>query len=205
MKTPLLFAFDLESVLIPELWLAVADKYNVPELQQTTRDGLNVDALYAQRIEICRRRSIPVSQLTQVAAELTLFPGAETVLKWCQSQGQVVVLTDALQELMAPAYRLIPGVEIWGHQALIDDQGFFAGWRSAYLGGKVSVIRQAQENHQRVFAVGDSENDLAMLQAADHAFLFDSSYSLPGVCNVATHGELLAELKKTADSLSESP
>ncbi|MEM9400364.1 MAG: bifunctional phosphoserine phosphatase/homoserine phosphotransferase ThrH [Verrucomicrobiota bacterium] len=203
MKPSLLFAFDLESVLVPELWKEVALKYEVEELVRTTRDGLSVDSLYRRRAEICRNRKLKVSDIIEVAEELALLAGAEIVLNWCQSQGQVIVVTDALGELMHPVYTLLEGVSIWDHHALVDDEGFFTGWRRGYEKGKASVIQKAQKDNKYVIAIGDSDNDLAMLRAADRGVLFNSTYTMTGVKNVSDHEELLRYLKANADSNQE--
>ena len=38
MNAPTIVAMDLEGVLVPEIWIAFAEKTGIPELRLTTRD-----------------------------------------------------------------------------------------------------------------------------------------------------------------------
>ena len=49
--TPTFFASDLEGVLIPEIWIAVAEKTKIEELFLTTREIADYDALMKMRLE----------------------------------------------------------------------------------------------------------------------------------------------------------
>ena len=43
---------DLEGVLVPEVWINVADRTGIEELRQTTRDVPDYDVLMKQRLRI---------------------------------------------------------------------------------------------------------------------------------------------------------
>ncbi len=49
---PLIACLDLEGVLVPEIWINVADRTKIPELRLTTRDEPNYDLLMKRRLKI---------------------------------------------------------------------------------------------------------------------------------------------------------
>src|SRR5438270_45622 len=67
---------DMEGVLTPEIWIAVAEHTRVPELRRTTRDEPDYDKLMHFRIDLMARHRIALSQIQAVIARLGLLPGA---------------------------------------------------------------------------------------------------------------------------------
>ena len=45
---------DLEGVLVPEIWIAFAEKTGITELKRTTRDEPDYNKLMAWRMDILR-------------------------------------------------------------------------------------------------------------------------------------------------------
>ncbi len=63
---------DMEGVLTPEIWIAVAEKTKIPELRRTTRDEPDYDKLMRQRIAILDRHGIKPVSYTHLRAHETL-------------------------------------------------------------------------------------------------------------------------------------
>ena len=49
---------DLEGVLIPEIWIAVAEKTGIEGLKKTTRDIPDYDELMTERLKIVNELSL---------------------------------------------------------------------------------------------------------------------------------------------------
>ena len=54
---------DLEGVLVPEIWIAFAEKTGVEELKRTTRDEPDYNVLMNYRLDILRRNQFTLSQI----------------------------------------------------------------------------------------------------------------------------------------------
>ena len=67
---------DLEGVLVPEIWIAVAESTGITALQRTTRDEPNYDLLMKGRIEILNQHGLTMSRIEEVIAGLSPLPGA---------------------------------------------------------------------------------------------------------------------------------
>ena len=62
---------DLEGVLVPEIWVAVAERTGIDELRRTTRDEPDYDVLMRSRLELLDRHGLTVSAVQDVIAGLT--------------------------------------------------------------------------------------------------------------------------------------
>ena len=52
---------DLEGVLVPEIWIAVAERTGIPELRLTTRDIPDYDVLMKGRLKILAERNLKLA------------------------------------------------------------------------------------------------------------------------------------------------
>lgn len=165
-------ALDLESVLVPEIWQTVAASVGVPELAQTTREVPDYDALMRQRIALCRQHGLTLMRLREIVAAMEPLPGAVEFLKWAQSQALVVILSDTFHELAGPLMPKLGSLLMVCNTLALDRDGYVSGYSMRDIAGKAGAVAHFQRLGWRVAAVGDSFNDLAMLQTADAAFLF---------------------------------
>jgi len=65
---------DLEGVLIPEIWQAVADRTGIEELRKTTRDIPVYDDLMQLRLGVLARNDLPLSLIQEVIESLQPQP-----------------------------------------------------------------------------------------------------------------------------------
>ena len=70
---------DMEGVLTPEIWIAVAEKTGIPELRRTTRDEPDYDKLMRGRIEILDQHGLKLSDIQQVIGTLRPLPGRKGI------------------------------------------------------------------------------------------------------------------------------
>ena len=80
MKQQTIVTLDLEGVLIPEIWIAFAEKTGITELRLTTRDIPDYDELMAGRLSILNKNSLKLAEIQEVISMLTPLEGAKAFL-----------------------------------------------------------------------------------------------------------------------------
>ena len=168
-------ALDLESVLIPEIWETVARSVKVPELALTTRDIPDYDLLMRRRLLLCREHGLTLVRLREIVAAMEPLPGAVEFLAWAQNRAQVAIISDTFHELAEPVVAKLGSPMMICNTLTLDADGYPAGYTMRDPAGKAGAVADFQRPGLRVAAVGDSFNDVAMLEAADVAFLFRPS------------------------------
>ena len=89
---------DLEGVLIPEIWIAFAEKAGIEALKRTTRDEPDYDVLMNYRLQILRKNGLGLSEIQSVIATLEPLDGAVEFVNWLRERFQVVILSDTFHE-----------------------------------------------------------------------------------------------------------
>ncbi len=85
---------DLEGVLIPEVWIAVAERAGVDGLTRTTRDEPDYDVLMKYRLGLLAEHGLTMSLIEDVIAGLRPLDGAREFLDELRSRTQVILLSD---------------------------------------------------------------------------------------------------------------
>lgn len=169
---PPILASDLEGVLLPEIWIEVSKRTGIEELRFTTRDIDNYDELMSMRCNTLKQHGIGISLLQEVISEMDVLPGALEYLNAARELLPVIVITDSYYELVQPLMPKLGHVTVFAHNLLIDEAGSLTGYRYRLEHGKRKALRAFKELGFRTMAVGDSYNDIAMLQEADTATLY---------------------------------
>lgn len=190
---------DLEGVLIPEIWIAVADHYQIEELRLTTRDVADYDELMSGRMAILKEHSITLPQIQSVIAQMGPLEGAKNFLEWLRERAQVVLLSDTFYQFAMPLMRQLDYPTLLCHNLEMDDDGRVVGYKLRHRDSKLQAVNAFKGLGFRVVAGGDSYNDTAMLQAADHGVLFSPPESLvkefPQLSVARDYAELKRELE----------
>lgn len=197
---PAVAAFDLESVLVPEIWETVARGTGVHGLALTTRDIADYDVLMRERMRICRQSGLTLARLREIVAAMEPLPGVVEFLEWLQKLMLVVIVSDTYHELAGPVVEKLGCPLMVCNGLTVDEQGYVSGYRPHLLRGKAGAVAHFQRLGFKVVAVGDSFNDASMLKAADEGILFrpcsglmESVCGLPVVWNLPG---LSTELRK---------
>ena len=194
---------DLEGVLVPEIWIAVAERTEIPALRRTTRDEPDYDVLMKGRLAILDEHGLTMSLISDVISGLEPLPGARQFLDDLRATTQVVILSDTFEQFAAPLMRQLGMPAILCHQLVVEDDRI-VDYALRMPDQKRHAVQAMQGLNYRVVAAGDSYNDAAMLDAADAGFWFHAPPAIaeqfPAFLACDDYDTLLARL---TDALGE--
>jgi phosphoserine / homoserine phosphotransferase len=162
---------DLEGVLVPEIWLAVADHTGIDALRKTTRDVPVYDDLMQLRLRVLADHDLPLSTIQNVIDEQEPLPGAPEFLGWARQQFQVAIISDTFYQFALPLMAKLGWPTLLCHTLEVRDDRI-VGYHIRQPDPKRHSVRAFQSLNYRVLAAGDSYNDVSMLEEADAGFLF---------------------------------
>jgi len=187
---------DLEGVLIPEIWINVAKRTQISELQLTTRDIPDFHKLMTRRLEILEERKIGIDDIHAVIGEMEPLDGALAFIRELRSRRSVIILSDTFTEFVEPLMAKLEWPVLFCNELLIEPDGRISGYRLRQEDGKRRAVLALQSINLTVTAAGDSYNDLSMLRTADRAALFRAPDSIiaenPDLPAFHSYHELLA-------------
>lgn len=164
---------DLEGVLVPEIWIAVAERTGVEALARTTRDEPDYDVLMRGRLALLAEHDLTMSIVSDVIAGLEPLDGARAFLDDLRSRTQVILLSDTFEQFAAPLMVQLGMPAVFCHRLVVDDDRI-VDYRLRQPDQKRHAVEAFQRLEYRVLAAGDSYNDTSMLATADRGFLFRS-------------------------------
>jgi phosphoserine/homoserine phosphotransferase len=180
---PLVVCLDLEGVLIPEVWIAFAEKTGIGALRRTTRDEPDYDKL---------------SDIQDVIGAMKPLPGAREFLDELRDRSQVIILSDTFYQFATPFMRQLGQPTLFCHELLTDEADRVTDYRLRIPDGKRQAVAALQSIGFRVHAAGDSYNDTTMLEEADRGVLFrcpdNVAEEFPQFQRTDAYGELLPAL-----------
>jgi phosphoserine/homoserine phosphotransferase len=162
---------DLEGVLVPEIWVAFAERTGIDELRRTTRDEPDYDILMQQRLSILNDHGLTMSMIQDVISTLFPLDGAKEFLDELRSEVQVLILSDTFEQFARPLMKQLGWPAIWCHQ-LIAKGDKITDYRLRIDDQKRRAVEALRSLEFTVVAAGDSYNDTTMLGAAHAGFLF---------------------------------
>jgi phosphoserine / homoserine phosphotransferase len=162
---------DLEGVLVPEVWIAFAERTGIAEFRRTTREEPDYDLLMRWRIGLLRQHGLKLADIQAVIAGMAPMPGAREFLDGLRERYQVVILSDTFYEFADPLMRQLGRPTLFCHRLITDANGFVADYKLRQPDQKRAAVNAFKSLNYRVFAAGDSYNDTAMLGAAEAGFL----------------------------------
>jgi len=194
---------DLEGVLVPEIWIAFADKTGIDELRATTRDIPDYDVLMKQRLSILDRHGLGLNEIQEVIASLTPLEGARDFIDWLRERFQVVILSDTFYEFSQPLMRQLGFPTLLCHKLDVDQTGRVVDYRLRQSNPKRQAVVALKSIYYRVIAAGDSYNDTTMLAEADAGILFHAPDNViaefPQFPAVHTFADLKGEFIKASN------
>ena len=162
---------DLEGVLVPEIWISVAETTGITDLRLTTRDIADYDVLMKRRISILSEHGLRLSDIQGVIEKLEPLPGAKKFLDDLRQITQVLILSDTFTQFAAPIMKKLAWPTLWCNSLTIEEN-MIVDYTLRIPDGKLRAVEALRALNFTVIAGGDSYNDIAMLKAADHGVLF---------------------------------
>lgn len=163
---------DLEGIFVPEVWINVAEKTGIKELRLTTRDISDYDVLMKKRLSILDENGLKLKDITDVIATMEPLDGALEFLDWLRSQLQLIIVSDTYVEFAKPLMEKLKWPTLFCHSLSVDNKGMISGYNLRQKDSKKMTVLSLQSLNFKVIAVGDSYNDITMLEKADKKILF---------------------------------
>lgn len=166
---------DMESVLTPEIWIAFSEESGIPELRRTTRDEPDYDKLMRWRIATLKEHGLGLREVQEVIAKIDPLPGAREFLDTLRTKVQAVILSDTFEEFAFPLVKKLGMPPILCNSLEVSPDGEILAHKMRIEHSKLSAVRAFQSINYDTIAVGDSYNDLEMLNASKAGFLFNAT------------------------------
>jgi len=193
---------DMEGVLTPEIWIAVAEKTGIPELRRTTRDEPDYDVLMRGRLDILNQHGLKLSDIQQVIGTLDPLPGAREFLDELRTLTQVVILSDTFEQFAAPLIRKLNWPTLLCHRLIVEND-HINDYQLRIREQKREAVAAFKQMNYFVIAAGDSYNDTTMLCEADVGFLIHAPDNVkrefPQFKAVESQADLLLEIKRVLE------
>ena len=164
---------DMEGVLVPEIWIAFANKVGIPEFTRTTRDEPDFDKLMHFRIDLMRRHQLTLDKVIDVIDTIEPFVGAKEFIARLREVCQVVIISDTFDIFGRPLMRKLGWPTLFHNDVEIDADGYMVGYKLRSQHTKRDTVKGLQScMGVETIAAGDGYNDLEMIRASKAGFLF---------------------------------
>ena len=163
---------DLEGVLIPEIWIAFAQKTGIEALKRTTRDEPDYNVLMRYRLDILDKEGFKLADIEDVICSLDPLPGAPEFVDWVRSQTRLVILSDTFRQFVGPLMSKLGHPTLFCHDLVVDNTGRIADYTLRLADHKRKAVEAFKALNFTTFAAGDSYNDLSMIDVADDQALY---------------------------------
>ena len=168
----MLACLDLEGVLLPEIWIAFAEKTEIEQLKLTTREIPDYDELMQGRLKILNDNNLKLIDIQNVIKTLSPLSGAIDFLAWLKSEFQVIILSDTFYQFVEPLTKSLDYPTLFCNDLIVNSKGDITGYQLRQKDGKTKAVSALKKLNFKVIAAGDSYNDTGMLQEADAGILF---------------------------------
>ena len=190
---------DMEGVLTPEIWIAFSEASGIPVLRRTTRDEPDYDKLMKWRIGILKEHGLGLREIQDTIAKIDPLPGAKEFLDELRSITQVVILSDTFEQFAKPLMKKLDWPSIFCNTLEVSGNGEITGYKMRCAHSKLTSVKAMQSMGFDTIAAGDSYNDLEMIHASKHGFLFRTTEKIkadyPGLPAFEEFRDLLAAIK----------
>ena len=190
---------DLEGILLPEIWVAFSDACGLPELRRTTRDEPDYDKLMRYRLDILDKNGLRLKEVQATIAGIDLLPGAKEFLTSLHGLAQVVIISDTFEQFIWPVGEKLGWPTILCNRLEVAENGQIVGHKMRCQHSKLVTVKALQSIGYETIAVGDSYNDLEMIQASRAGFLLNPPEAIktqhPEIPAFTNYPDLLAAIR----------
>jgi phosphoserine/homoserine phosphotransferase len=189
---------DLEGVLVPEIWIAFAERTGIPEFRRTTRDEPDYDKLMHYRLDLLAKHGFKLKHIEEVIGGMRPLIGAEEFLDQLRERTQVLILSDTFDQFSRPLMRKLNWPAIFCNSLEVASDGTVTGYKMRCPQSKLTTVKALQSCGFDTIAAGDSFNDLGMIRASKAGFLFRSTEQIkkdnPDIPAFETYDDFLAAI-----------
>ncbi|MDR0312121.1 MAG: bifunctional phosphoserine phosphatase/homoserine phosphotransferase ThrH [Treponema sp.] len=191
---------DLEGVLVPEIWIAFSEATGIPEFRRTTRDEPDYDKLMNYRLALLKKHNFRLADIQKVIAGMDVLEGALEFTQKIRKKTQLILLSDTYVEFASPLLEKLNWPTLFCNSLELGSQGEVTGYKLRQKEGKRETIKALKSLNMKVFAAGDSFNDLKMINEADAGCLFRAPERIrldySNIPCVNSFAELFGEISK---------
>ena len=173
-----IICLDLEGVLVPEIWVSLAERTKIKDLFLTTRDIEDYSELMNHRLKVFKREGLKIEDIHEAVNALEPFDGAKDFLDTLSKDFQVVILSDTFYEIASPLFNTLGNPTVFCHHVDVSKTGIIEGYKLRIENQKKRAVEAFHKLGFSVYAAGDSYNDIGMLQEADLGVLFSAPSEL---------------------------
>ncbi|MDR1352424.1 MAG: bifunctional phosphoserine phosphatase/homoserine phosphotransferase ThrH, partial [Treponema sp.] len=119
---------DLEGVLVPEIWIAVADAAGIPELRRTTRDEPDYDKLMRARLALLDKNGLKLQDIQRVIGKLEPLEGAAGFVEEIRRRTELIVLSDTFTQFAKPLMAKLGYPTLLCNSLVVSDDGTVTGY-----------------------------------------------------------------------------
>jgi len=189
---------DLEGTLAPEIWQEIGRNYNIPELSATTREIPDFEDLMNMRMEALQNNAIKYSDLKNFLKTIDPYQGAKEFLNSLKDKYQIVIVSDTFYELALPLIEKLGDYPILCHHLNIKDD-YIESYSKRQNDPKRNVVKGFKSMNYECFCMGDSYNDIQMIDESNGAFIFapeEIKSSRPDILSFESYNDLRNYLLK---------
>ena len=189
---------DLEGTLAPEIWQEIGRNYNIPELSATTREIPDFEDLMNMRMEALQNNAIRYSDLKDFLKTIDPYQGAKEFLNSLKDKYQIVIVSDTFYELVLPLIEKLGDYPILCHHLNIKDD-YIESYSKRQNDPKRNVVKGFKSMNYECFCMGDSYNDIQMIDESNGAFIFapeEIKSSRPDILSFESYNDLRNYLLK---------
>jgi phosphoserine/homoserine phosphotransferase len=169
---------DLEGVLVPEIWIEFSEAAGIPELRRTTRDEPDYDKLMQFRINLLKERGLNLDAIQKVISGMNPLDGALDFVQKLRERCQFIILSDTFAEFAAPLMAKLGFPTLFCNNLIVDADKMITSYTLRQKDGKKHAVEALKSINMKIFAAGDSFNDLSMIQNAHAGCLFCAPESI---------------------------
>lgn len=196
----IIVCLDLEGVLVPEIWVELAEKAGIEGLKRTTRDEPDYDVLMNYRLDLLRENGLTLPRIQEVIEEIEPMPGAREFLDSLREEAQVIIVSDTFNQFIRPLLPKLGMPTVFCNDLIVDEDGTITGYKMRCDETKKTTVRALHDCGFGTIASGDSYNDVGMIMNSKAGFFFRTTDKIkqeyPDVPALETYDELYAAITK---------
>jgi len=171
-------AIDLEGVLIPEVWVEIANALDIPGLRVTTRDVTDFTTLMETRINLLKEHKLKLEDLTAISEKVEPYPGAVEFLEWARGNGPVMIISDTFHELSTPIINKLGHYNLFANKFILTQDHSIVGCNYRIKGQKDAIVKAFKDIGFFIIAIGDSNNDVEMFKYSSFPIMYKPNADL---------------------------